>query len=58
MGENDFWECTPRKLLALIDAWRENQIYKAQIYGHISNGGSADDFRPVEIVEISAVNVF
>jgi len=55
----EFYDMTPRALIAMIDAWKENQIYKSVMLAHISNGGSPDDFRPPKPdIMINVFNAF
>lgn len=54
----EFYDMTPRCLIAMIKEWREIQISKAVIVAHIGNGGKADDLRPPKPdVEVNSFNV-
>lgn len=44
----DFFDETPRALIAMIDEWKKLQVYKAQCAAHIANGGDPGDFLPPE----------
>ena len=53
----EFWDITPRALVAMIHEWRELQIYKAQVIGHIGNGGDPEELRPRRIVYVNVSNI-
>ena len=48
----EFYDITPRALVAMIDEWKGIQIFKAQIAAHIANGGDPEELRPTREAEI------
>jgi hypothetical protein len=53
----EFWDITPRALVAMIGEWKELLIYKAQVAGHIANGGNPEELRPAKVVYVNVSNI-
>jgi hypothetical protein len=42
-SDSEFWEMTPRVLVALIEQWRKIEINRDKMRAFIANGGNPDE---------------
>jgi hypothetical protein len=53
LGKREFWRMTPRKLLDMIDAWKDVTKTQAYFFAMLNNGQPIPDDKPKKIAPMN-----